>query len=243
MSEDSERSARQAAELLQRKRGERAERVAGWYFRLNGFLSIPGFVVHPDVVRRHPLTEADLIAVRFPNSHEVIDGRVMNDDRRLIRLASASQVLFLLVEVKLDQCQINGPWTDPQKGSMQRVIRRMGFANDATVDQIAAEMYRDLRWEDERTAVQYVAVGKRTNEGVGRSYPQLLQVTWDDIAVFLFDRFVQFPEKLPGDARFIHEQWPDFGKFYGKCFRQLGGHEESKAFVSSYIEQGSTAVA
>ena len=33
-------------EREQRDRGERAESVAAWYFRLNGFLSIPGFVVH-----------------------------------------------------------------------------------------------------------------------------------------------------------------------------------------------------
>ena len=28
--------------------GTRAEEVASWYFRLNGFLSLPGFVVHLD---------------------------------------------------------------------------------------------------------------------------------------------------------------------------------------------------
>jgi hypothetical protein len=53
-----------------RGRGDRAEDVAHWYFRLNGFLSIPGFVVHPDVSRDYPLTEADLIGVRFSHSRK-----------------------------------------------------------------------------------------------------------------------------------------------------------------------------
>ena len=33
---------------MDRKIGQRAEEVASWYFRLNGFLSLPGFVVHLD---------------------------------------------------------------------------------------------------------------------------------------------------------------------------------------------------
>jgi len=56
-------------------KGERAEQVANWYFRLNGFLSIPGFIVHPDIQRPYPRTEADLIAVRFPYSKEKIASR------------------------------------------------------------------------------------------------------------------------------------------------------------------------
>jgi hypothetical protein len=211
-----------------------------WYFRLNGFLSIPGFVVHPDVVRLRPLTEADLIAVRFPRSREVVAGRDMIDDQRLVGLASPNQVLFLLAEVKLDLCRINGPWSDPQQGNMQRVIRRLGFAEDAKVDQIAAAMYQVLRWEDNGTALQYVAVGTRINDGVGRTYPGLFQVTWDDIAVFMFERFRQFPEKLPADGRSIHEQWPDFGKAFGRRFRRMTKPEDAVAFVWSYIDEAAT---
>ncbi len=58
-----------AASLARRSEvGSRAEEVAAWYFRLNGFFAIPGFVVHPDRRQRHARTEADLIAVRFVRS-------------------------------------------------------------------------------------------------------------------------------------------------------------------------------
>ena len=33
---------------VDRERGKRAEEVTEWYFRLNGFFLIPGFIVHPD---------------------------------------------------------------------------------------------------------------------------------------------------------------------------------------------------
>jgi hypothetical protein len=227
------------SDLAQRQRGQRAEHVASWYFRLNGFLSIPGFIVHPNVVRRNPMTEADLIAVRFPHSREVIGGRAMEDDDRLVKLATNRQVLFLLVEVKLDLCNINGPWSDPQQGNMQRVVRRLGFAEESKIEQIAADMYRDLRWENETTVLQYVSVGNRINEGRGNRYPKLLQVTWSEIADFLFDRFRACPEKLPS-GELIHQQWPDFGQEYGKQSRRMDGRHQSQDFVSNYIQLGPT---
>lgn len=41
------------------------EKVAYWYFRLNGFFQIENFVVHPER-RGSQRTDADLLAVRFP---------------------------------------------------------------------------------------------------------------------------------------------------------------------------------
>jgi len=222
---------------IERRRGDNAESVASWYFRLNGFLSIPGFVVHPDVVRPHPVTEADLIAVRFPFSGEFIADRPMIDDQILTRLAH-HQTLFLLVEVKTDLCKINGPWSDPGTGSMQRVIRRLGFADSARVEEIAQSMYSHLRWEDSLTVLQYVVVGKRKNDTRQRQYPKLVQITWDIIADFLFSRFTHFPEKLPGNGRAVHAQWPDFGRFYGRKHRALSSSKESRRAVWEYIDHG-----
>src|SRR5258708_5367262 len=100
--------------LLERKE-ERAENVAGWYFRLNGFLSIPSFVIHPGECRRHPRTEADLLGVRFHHSTEKIAGRQMTDDARIVILAKSPQLLFTIVEVKNDACSINEPWFERRR--------------------------------------------------------------------------------------------------------------------------------
>lgn len=238
MSNDPLQHERRRVEMLARKRGERAEHVSNWYFRLNGFLSIPGFVVHPDTPKRYPLTEADLIAVRFPNSSEVIGKSPMVDDRLLTSLANHKQTLFLLVEVKLDLCKINGPWSDPTAGNMQRVIKRLGFAHPELVESIAHQMYSELRWESETTVLQYVAVGKRINDGTQRTYAKLCQITWDQISDFLYERFKEFPEKLPDDGQAIHEQWPDFGKAFGKRFRRIHSEIDARSFVAHYIENG-----
>ena len=231
----SERMKEQARQL---RRAERTEEVASWYFRLNGFLSIPGFIVHPDAVRRNPMTEADLIAVRFPYSTEIIADRRMEDDPRLTTLADPSQVLFLLVEVKTDLCNINGPWSNEEAGNMQRVIRRLGFAEEESVEKISSTMYQHLRWESDKHVLQYIAVGKRKNDGQQRNYRRLVQIVWPEISDFLFERFKAFPEKLSSDGRLIHEQWPAFGRFYGKAMRRIQSPKESREIVWSYIDQG-----
>jgi len=233
-----DKKAQRKEEQRQRRRGERAEHVANWYFRLNGFLSIPGFVVHPDEQRPHPLTEADLIAVRFPYSEEWISDRKMVDDVLLTNFASMTKTLFVLVEVKASLCNINGPWSKRGLGNMQRVIRRIGFSDPSRVEQIAEDMYSHLRWEDETTVLQYVAVGKRLNDGHQRTYPRLRQVVWDQIADFLFDRFEHFPEKLPANGRKVHQQWPDFGKAFGNHFRKMETQQLAREFVWNYIDQG-----
>lgn len=147
-------------------------------------------------------------------------------------------MLFILVEVKTDLCDINGPWSDRSAGNMQRIIRRLGFAQDAHVEEIADTMYSHLRWENKEVVLQYVAVGARVNPGRQLQHDRLIQIIWDQIAHFFFDRFRQFPEKVPADGRRIHEQWPDFGRSYGGRFRSMGSTGDSVEYVRTYIAEG-----
>ena len=65
------------------------EKVAYWYFRLNGFLQIENFVVHPER-RGGQRTDADLLAVRFPYRAERLfddPNDIMADDERLLVLS------------------------------------------------------------------------------------------------------------------------------------------------------------
>ena len=63
------------------------EKVAYWYFRLNGFLQIENFVVHPER-RGGQRTDADLLAVRFPYRAERLfddPNDIMADDELIPR--------------------------------------------------------------------------------------------------------------------------------------------------------------
>lgn len=239
-------------ERQSRLKGDRAEDVASWFFRLNGFMSIPSFIVHLD--DRHPRlsdagdriparTEADLIAVRFPYSRERIAGREMKDYVPLVSRADTggrAKPLFVLVEVKASLCQMNGPWTNSNAKNMQRVVRRLGFASgEEKIEEIAASLYARARWEGPNTVVQYVCVGAQKDPDLHTTHDGLVQIDWDEIGSFLFDRFSDFPEKLPDGM--VHEQWPSFGKAYGKWFSRRRGNvtrEQSQRVVAEFVSTG-----
>ena len=64
------------------------EKVAYWYLRLNGFLQIENFVVHPER-RGGQRTDADLLAVRFPyRAERLFDNPhdIMRDDEARLSL-------------------------------------------------------------------------------------------------------------------------------------------------------------
>ena len=102
------------------------ERVAYWYLRLNGFLQIENFVVHPER-RGSQRTDADLLGVRFRHRAEFAfdHGEPMADDERLFLSPRFDDVV--IVEVKTNQpCTLNGPWTKPEAQNVHRVLAAIG---------------------------------------------------------------------------------------------------------------------
>jgi len=86
------------------------EKVAYWYFRLNGFFQIENFVVHPER-RGGQRTDADLLAVRFPfRAERLFDdpNDIMADDAQCLAL-SDNLIDVVIAEVKTNQpCTLNG---------------------------------------------------------------------------------------------------------------------------------------
>jgi hypothetical protein len=93
------------------KGGLDPEKVAYWYLRLNGFLQIENFVIHPGrcVGQR---TDADLLAVRFPYRAEFLVNHPENpmpDDVAVLSLSGE------MIDVVL--ADTNGPWTREDRQS------------------------------------------------------------------------------------------------------------------------------
>ncbi|WP_156438916.1 hypothetical protein [Bradyrhizobium valentinum] len=113
------------------------EKVAYWYFRLNGFLQIENFVVHPER-RGSQRTDADLLGVRFRHRAEfTFDHQTpMKDDSRLCFSPRLDDIV--IVEVKTNQpCTLNGPWTDPDRQNVQRVVAAIGCLPRASISEAA----------------------------------------------------------------------------------------------------------
>lgn len=248
-----------------RARGHRAEDVTEWYFRLNGFFLIPGFIVHPDAPRSTPRTEADLLGIRLKHSSEGLwrprrgvqfranAPTVMTDDSLLTapsKVGTVPKHLVAMVEVKAGPCSINGPWSDrgPDSGTvsqtnMARALTRVGFGNRSEVAIAAAGMFESLRHESTEFVVQYFSVGKDTSPDLANRYPLLKQITFDQIATFLKVRFSGFPEKIPQDRSI--SLWPGFGDAFRWWFEsarhnQAPTDRQCLAFVQGYIANGRT---
>lgn len=184
-------SARPVAEPLD------PERVAYWYFRLNGFLQIENFVIHP-VGRGSQRTDADLLAVRFPfRAERMFDGSgdIMADD--MDGLALSSDLLDIVIaEVKTNQpCTLNGPWTRPDRKNVHRVIAAIGCLPPDQIDAAAAEIYRVGVHRSAARQIRLVAVGGSRSDDIAARYPEVTQLLWPDMLAFIWNRFHRYRQQ------------------------------------------------
>ena len=225
--------------------GSRAEEVASWYFRVNGFMVCEGFVVHPPEMRYGPAqrTEADLYGIRFPHSVERVGRDELMDDgeRAHLDLFRCDRPLFILVEVKAGQAAINGPWSRRDERNMETVIGRMGFLTPSEVPMAADAMYDHMRYTADAGDLRYVTVSTSRSQDLQTQYPSLTQIVFDDIAEFLFFRFKRHPMKISRERGYVHGQWPRFARMLGQAICQdnrVSDRSSARQAVQAYISQG-----
>ncbi len=170
-----------------------AEKVAYWYFRLNGFLQIENFVVHPGG-RGGQRTDADLLAVRFPHRAEFLldHNQPMKDDSDTLAL-SAELIDVVIAEVKTNQpCTLNGPWTLEDRQNVHRVLAAIGCLPHEQIDIAARQIYRDGYYKRDGLRVRLIAVGRDRDEQLEKNSTMVVQLTWLQILHFIWHRFHQY---------------------------------------------------
>ena len=165
------------------------ERLAYWYFRLNGFLTTENFIVHPDRGSEQ-CTDADLLAVRFAHRAENLD-QPMEDDPRISRCEFF--VNIVIAEVKKSECKLNGPWTRPDARNMHRVLKAIGCVSEGLVNMACENLYQRGLWSDDALRIRLFAIGNCRNPSLtlhsGENFPAQQQITWSEIINFLIQRF------------------------------------------------------
>ncbi len=192
------------------------DRLAYWYFRLNGFLTTENFVVHPDSGSSQR-TDADLLAVRFRHRQELLS-HSMNDDPAV---ADCSQLANIVIaEVKTGECSLNGPWTRPESQNMLRVIRSVGCVSADDETNVTRDLYDRGKWVGEHVAIRIAAIGEFE---ATRPIPAL-QLTWDQIIEFCLDRFTAYR-----NAKNDIDQWAEDGKRLRAAALSLDGRADIRA--------------
>lgn len=162
------------------------ERLAYWYFRLNGFMTIEDFVVHPDRGKLQR-TDADILAVRFMHREENAVNPMIDDSK-----VSQCETLInvIIAEVKKNRCDLNGPWTDPNKANMERVLRSIGCIPLDIIDGVSHILYNRGFWFNDHVTIRLFAIGESVNNELPISVEQ--QLTWAEVITFCHQRFNRY---------------------------------------------------
>ncbi len=186
-------------------------------------MTIANFVVHPDDGGRQE-TDVDVLGVRFPFRAENLR-RPMKDDEWGMRYHD--KPLIAITEVKTGRCGLNGPWRDPERRNMLRVLRAIGAFAKPESEAVAHALYETGSYTGELHHVSLVCIGREHNPEVAKTYPRVPQILWPEILRFIYYRFDEYRNQKAS-----HQQWDDTGHNLWSQFARSRGGEEFVSAVS-----------
>ena len=206
-----------------------AEKVAYWYFRLNGFLQIENFVVHPERGGSQR-TDADLLGIRFPfRAERLFDdpNDIMTDDLRCLAL-SGDLIDVVIAEVKTGRCALNGPWTLQERQNVHRVLAAIGCLPPDGIEAAAADIYRSgFHLSDTPLRIRLVAVGRDHSEELAAEYPEVTQLLWAEMLAFIWNRYHHYRRQ-----KTQVQQWDPVGR---KIKRLADQSEDAQDFIGQAL--------
>ncbi len=142
----------------------------------------------------------------------------MVDDKRLLLSPCFDDVV--ITEVKTNQpCTLNGPWTKPDREIVHRVLAAIGCLRHEEIGDAATRIYTDGVAIIGHTRVRLVAIGRDRDPGLRERYREVLQLTWQDIIGFIWDRFERY-RLQKGNV----EQWDPCGRHLRRLARSYDQH-------------------
>jgi hypothetical protein len=116
-----------------------AEDIAYWYFRLNGFLLLSNFIVHPDRAKDGTRTDIDVLGVRFSHRREHLNDP-MHDDEWVYE-TDKSWIIF--AEAKTGIRDFNSSWARRDRQVMESFLALVGALPESEWNRAADSLYRD----------------------------------------------------------------------------------------------------
>ena len=201
------------------------ERLAYWYLRLNGFLALANVMIHPEV-GKNPRGEIDVLGVRFPHRSELLVNSMQDDPR----FTADDKPLIVLGEVAQGRAKVNRTWLAPEARNMERILRLVGAFPLQRVGEIAATLYEQGTYTDENYDLVVTAFGASPNPVLAQDLPQVPQITWREVATFIYERFHQHR-----NAKHYHAQWDEAGHELWDLYIQHRSNPE--AFYGALVER------
>ena len=193
------------------------DRLSYWYLRLNGFLTIENFVVHPDA-GPNQRTDADLLGVRFGHRSENLL-QPMEDDKTVTAVKAYANII--IAEVKKGQCALNGPWKEANDQNINRVLSAIGCIGATELKAASQELYGQGSYVGNCCTVRLMAFGDRH----GQLQIPVQQVLFDDMLEFIYGRFWEYRRQKASNGN-----WPQDGVRLWEAFEQ--GRSDKDGFRS-----------
>jgi len=179
------------------------DELANWYLRLNGFLTIPNFVLHPDRAGSQR-TDADVIGLRFPFRKEFPRRKVDDDHLKF----SPSKPSLYFAEVKSRQIGLNEPWQNPNKENINKALLAIGiFESEKRVQDAADALYNSGIYDGELYYCSLLFIGNVDEGNIPPQYDGVPRIFWGHIIKFAHCRFRKFV-----NIKSDNQQWDDAGK-------------------------------
>ena len=194
----------------------KSEQLAYWYLRLNGFLSITNFIVHPDFGGEQR-TDVDIVGVRFPHRAELLVNP-MQDDRAFCEF---NRPYIIIAEVKRRECNLNGPWVNQDSCNMQRVLRAIGALPQDKIDEAADSIYEKGFYSNDSYFTTLCCFGETLNPDIEKRFSSVPQKLWDEVLRFIFHRFRLYPIQKASLG-----QWGIDGRKLWDCYEHCQTDDE-----------------
>jgi len=181
---------------------DKYERFTLWYLRLNGYLTVPNYILHP-LRPGGQRGEVDILGVRFPHSQEEA-GDMMDNDNCLV-LRDADEIDFIIVEVTRSDCKINDLWEKPDRADQREyILKWLGMLDPKDVSRVAEVLCSEKRYRDDKQSIRLVSLGAKKSKYLSNS---VVQLTFDHVYDFINERLSQF-NRIKRDV----PQWDEFDR-------------------------------
>ncbi len=131
----------------------------------------------------------------------------MADDEHRLAL-SRDWIDIIIAEVKTSQCTLNGPWTQQDNQNIHRVLAAIGCLSPDQIEQAAEDIYGPgIHVSKLGVRIRLAAVGRERSEGLSAAHPGVVQLTWEEVLAFIWDRFRRYRRQ-----KTQVNQWDEQGK-------------------------------
>jgi hypothetical protein len=186
------------------------EKIAYWFFRLNGCLNLTNFLIHHERRGREG-TEVDVLGVRFPYRSEfALSGRPMEDHQ--VFMNREQKLDIVIADSKKGLCDINRSWLLSRFKNMERILLVLGVFPEEAIETISSELYKNQCYEDQYYRINFYTFGAAKNTDL---HPAIIQLEWKEVLLFIHNRFNTFE-----DYKRQHDQWDTEGKRLFKMANQ-----------------------